>query len=162
MRLLLDSSYFLSYFKITLEELPYDFIRNLINRDDIQIQISEISYAELVAKSFKLNLMEKNLKMEDIISGLDSLRNDIRIHTISWYENPKIFEITHALRAIHSDFFDCIIYSSAILEADAIGTFDITLFKKIKNNKSIIKIINEINPEFEFWLYNFKGKPKKL
>lgn len=162
MKLFLDTSYLLSYFRISIEQLPYDFLKHLMQKEEIELFISEISFTELVAKCFKLSLISNNPQIDDIISGLDALRNDKNISIITWYEHPKIFEIAYELRKIHSDFFDCIIYASAILEADALGTFDDTFFKEIKNNKDIVKLFQEINPGFQFWFSDFKGKPKSL
>jgi PIN domain nuclease of toxin-antitoxin system len=162
MKLLLDTSYFLSYFKIAVEGLSFDFLKQLMERKDIELLISEISYSELVAKSFKLCLLKSNLLIEEILSGLDSVRNESRIELLSWYKNPRILETAFNLRKIHTDFFDCIIFASAFLEADAIGTFDDVFYKKIKNNKDINKIITDLNPEFKFYFYDFKEKPKGL
>ena len=121
-----------------------------------------MSYVELTAKCFKLGLVDSKIQTEDIISGLDSLRNDSRIESIGWYHNPKIIEIANVLRKIHTDFFDCMIFGTAVLEADAIGTFDDTLYKKIVKNNEIKQTLRKINPEFEFWFYNFKNIPKRL
>ncbi len=162
MKLFLDSSYLLSYFKVAVEGIPYDFIGQLMKKKDIKLLVSEISLSELIAKCFKLSIFASSLSYEDILSGIDSIRNDPRIQIVSWYENPKILETAYSLRKIHSDFFDCIIFATAIIEADVIGTFDDTFYKKMKKNDEISKQIFQLNPEFEFWFKDFKKSPKKV
>lgn len=162
MKLLLDTSYFLSYFKIEIKELDFDFLKQLLMDKELEIMISDISYSELVAKYFKLNLTDQNGIIEDVMIGLDAIKYESKIEKIHWVENPKIIELAFEFRKIHADFFDCIIFASAIVEADGIGTFDDTFFMKIKNEKKIVKMINEINPEFQFRFNNFKGIQKGL
>lgn len=162
MRILLDSSYFLSYFRIAVEGLGFDFLKQLMNKPELKILISEISFSELAAKCCKLNLLQENASAEELITGLDAIRYEHQIEKISWVENPKIIELMFEFRRIHSDFFDCIIFASAIVEADIIGTFDKTFYKKIKNDPVIVKKINELNPEFQFWFFDFNEKLEKL
>lgn len=162
MRLLLDSSYFLTYFRVLVEGISYNFLKQLMERKDLELLISEITYSELVAKIFKLAKSDSKWQYEDILSGIDSLRNESRIELIPWYNNPKILEIALEIRKMHNDFFDCIIFASSIVEADAIGTYDDSLFKKIRNDKMICKLIKETNPEFKFWFNDFKTSPKTL
>lgn len=162
MRILLDSTYFLTYFRIAVDGLAYDFLKNLMNKQDLSILISEISFSELVAKYCKLNLLEQKTTAEEIVTALDAIKYESQIEKLSWIENPKIIELMFELRKIHSDFFDCIIFASAIVEADIIGTFDKTFYNKIKKSSSVVKKINELNPEFQFWFFDFKEKLEKL
>jgi len=106
--------------------------------------------------------LDQNGNTEDVMIGLDAIKYEPKIKKISWIENPKIIELAFDLRKIHTDFFDCIIFALAIIEADGIGTFDDTFYNKIKKEIRIVKMINEINPEFQFRFTNFAGTPKKL
>jgi predicted nucleic acid-binding protein len=162
MRLLLDSSYLLFYFQVTIEGIPFDFLKQLQARSDLELVISEISYSELVAKCFKLSLIDGRLSSDEILSGLDSVRHNSHLEVLSWYEHPKLLETAYQLRKIHLDFFDCIIFASALLMADAIGTFDDILYTKINHSNEIRTMVQTRNPEFEFWFFDFKNKPKKL
>ena len=66
------------------------------------------------------------------------------------------------MRKIHKDFIDCIILSTAIITSDAIATFDTTLFNIIEKSPILVKKIQQMNPNFEFWFHDFSEPPKKL
>lgn len=165
MKLLLDTSYFFPYFNIMIEKLPDAFLLMLLNNSKYSILISEISFIELTAKCMKLCFTPKYqsiLNLPGIIRGNDSIRFDTRISTISWLNNPKIQEFAYELRKIHTDFFDCIIVATALVIADAFGTFDEPLYNKIKQTPDLCNKIKKINPHFEFKFYAFEQKSKTL
>ena len=49
-----------------------------------------------------------------------------------------------------------------LIEADVIGIFDDSFYKKIVKSNEIKQALRKINREFEFWFYNFKSFPKRL
>ena len=127
--------------------------------------MSEISFSELTAKCMKLSLIpdyHSILSVPEILRGNDSIRFDTRITRIHWIDNPKIYEIAHEIRKIHTDFFDCIIFATAIVAADGIGTFDESIFRKITKAPELCAKIKKINSNFKFQFYDFQQAPLSI
>lgn len=159
MKILLDTSYFLPLVKIKVEKWDNSHLKALINQEDLTIYYSEVTILEMAAKSAKIRLATPSLTYKDTQRGIDALVYNSQISVITWHNHPDILDLAFSLREFHTDFFDCIIFATAIYKADVLGTFDDSFVKKILMNDPLCEKIRKINSNFKFWLQDL-AKPK--
>mgnify|MGYP006287838769 CR=1 FL=1 len=153
MKIFVDTSYFLPLINIGLKEIPSDLLITLLSEESNEYFYSDLSIFEMTAKGFKTSLRkEQEITPRDIRRGIDALQNDSRLTAISYIDNPLIIELASALRAIHKDTIDCLIFASAICSCECIITMDESFFDEINENDQVLRDIREINDSFKFWL----------
>lgn len=81
---------------------------------------------------------------------------------MNWWEHIFESEILLQLKKLHNDSIDCILLYIAIINCDIFATFDDMLINKIKENDSIKKFVQEINPQFRVLLKNLSQESDRL
>ncbi len=156
-KLLLDTTYFLPLIGVEIEGVNSNLVQEILNAGEYTISLSEISLFELAAKGAKI-ARKMELTYQDVLRGIDTIRLDKEIRIESWTQSPAILETSFNIRALHSDYADCIIVATAICSNDILATYDKTLIEKIAKDEEIIAEIEKINPEFRIWLGDLKKK----
>lgn len=156
-KLLLDTTYFLPLIGVEIEGVNSNLVQEILNAGEYTISLSEISLFELAAKGAKI-ARKMELTYQDVLRGIDTIRLDKEIRIESWTQSPIILETSFNIRALHSDYADCIIVATAICSNNILATYDETLVEKITKNEEIIAEIEKINPEFRIWLGDLKKK----
>jgi PIN domain nuclease of toxin-antitoxin system len=159
MKVLCDTSYLLPLIKLSIEELPDDLLWELLKESKHEYFYSELSIFEITAKGFKFILKETNITLQDIISGLDALKNNSQLKTLSWSDNPLIIELASKFKAFHKDTIDCIVFSTAICTCDCIITMDHTFYDIISKDNKLLSEILDLNDHFYFWFDDLKSEP---
>lgn len=77
---------------------------------------------ELAAKGAKYVAAGK-LRKERVLRGLRAVRGDESLGNIA-YEEPRLLAFALDIRPVVADYIDCLIFSSAVLHADALVTED--------------------------------------
>ena len=145
MKLLLDTTYFLPVIGISVKNIPWNTIIELI-KGGHQVLISEITFFELSAKGAKY-IVAETLTPERVSKGMRALLYDDRIEKIPIYDT-SILLTAFKLRMILNDFIDCLILSSAINRAEVLVTEDKDILE-ISNKRSFQNIIQISNPKFK-------------
>ncbi len=162
MKILIDSSYFLPLIKIGIEKIQHNLLVNLLSKNSHEYIYSNLSIFELTAKGLKFSSQKKSITPQDIRIGVDAIQNDSRLRVINFTDNPLIIELASQLRAIHTDTIDCLIFATAICTCDCIITMDVSFYKQINNTPTLIKNIQKINENFQFWFNDLSGDLKSL
>ena len=145
MKILLDTTYLLPLIGISLDRLPSDIIIRLIERGD-DILICEISIFEMLAKGAKYVSLGQ-LSQSRVLRGIKALLYEERVSRIPVYD-PQIISVSLRLREMIQDYIDCLILSSALVNADILLTEDKEL-NQIYNNNDFQLLIKELNPKFK-------------
>ncbi|MDL1957647.1 MAG: PIN domain-containing protein [Candidatus Desulfofervidus auxilii] len=145
MKLLLDTTYFLPVIGISVKNILWNTIIELI-KGGYQVLISEITFFELSAKGAKY-IVAGTLTPERVSKGMRALLYDDRIEKIPIYDT-SILLTAFKLRMILNDFIDCLILSSAINRAEVLVTEDKDILE-ISNKRSFQNIIQISNPKFK-------------
>lgn len=156
-KLLLDTTYFLPLIGIQIEGVNSNLVQEILNAGEYSIALSEISLFELAAKGAKI-ARKTELTYQDVLRGIDTLRLDKEISIETWVQNPTILEMSYNIRALHSDYADCIIIATAICSNDILATYDEMLVEKIAEDEESIAEIEKLNPEFRVWFGDLKKK----
>ncbi len=156
-KLLLDTTYFLPLIGVEIEGVNSNLVQEILNAGEYTISLSEISLFELAAKGAKI-ARKMELTYQDVLRGIDTIRLDKEIRIESWTQSPAILEMSFNIRALHSDYADCIIMATAICSKNILATYDETLVEKIAKDEEIIAEIEKINPEFRIWPGDLKKK----
>lgn len=114
------------------------------------------------AKGLKISSQKNTITPQDIRIGIDAIQNDSRLRVINFTDNPLIIELASQLRAIHNDTIDCLIFATAICTCDRIITMDVSFYVQINNTPTLIKDIQKINENFQFWFDDLSGDLKSL
>lgn len=162
MKILIDTSYFLPFIKITIENVSPDLMITLLSDFSHQYYYSELSIFELTAKGIKFSSQGDKITPQDIQIGIDAIENDSRLNKVSYINNPFIIELSSLLKSIHHDTIDCLILATAICTCECIITLDVSFFEEIQKNNPIIKKIYEINSNFKFWFNDLSNDYKLL
>ncbi len=158
MKVLLDTSYFLPLIGFTISNIEKDFLLNLIDHEkNFQIYYSTISIFELQAKGGK-EIEKGNAEMQQIIRGIQSLSNEKVLIEVPFTNSTLITQLSVELRKKHSDFIDCLILATALLNADILVSEDkwINEFILTTDFQDLISY-HEISDEFnvtssnDFW-----------
>ncbi len=160
MKILLDTSYLLPLIKVEVDDWSSKKLLELLYNQEDKFFFTDISIFEIVAKGMKIALNHENLIPEDIQNGIDSLQNNKDIIRIESFHHPYIYELSFKCRKIHSDFIDCMIFSSAVCHVDCLATYDHTFIEKITQSKEIVDFIETINPEFKIIFDEMKLGPQ--
>ena len=124
MKILLDTSYFLPLIGFTISNVEKDFLLHLIDhKKNFEIYYSTISIFELQAKGGK-EIEKGNVDMQQIIRGIQSLNNEKALIEIPFTNSTLITQLSVELRKQHSDFIDCLILSTALLNTDMLVSED--------------------------------------
>ncbi|MHA1463234.1 MAG: PIN domain-containing protein [Candidatus Heimdallarchaeota archaeon] len=129
-KLLLDTTYFLPLIGIEIEGINSNLVEEILNAGEYTISLSEISLFELAAKGAKI-ARKMELTYQDVLRGIDTIKLEKEIRIESWTQNQTILEMSFNIRALHSDYADCIIAATAICSNDILATYDETLVEKI-------------------------------
>ncbi|MGQ4874012.1 MAG: hypothetical protein ACP6IY_08075 [Promethearchaeia archaeon] len=159
MKVLLDTSYFLPLIKISIEGVPDNLLLELLLDKKNYYFYSDLTLFELAAKGFKLIKDLKELTIQDVINGINSIINDFRLNPLYWINDDYIIELASKFKIIHNDTIDCLIFATAICKCECIATLDHNFFKNIKRNKEILEYIEDINKNFLFWFDNLVEEP---
>ena len=151
MKILIDTSYFLPFIKIAIENFSPDLMITLLSDSSHKYYYSELSIFELTAKGLKFSSQGEKITPRDIQIGIDAIENDTRLTKVSYVNNPFIIELSSHLETIHNDTIDCLILATAICTSECIITMDVSFFEDLQNNAPIIEKIHEINSNFKFW-----------
>jgi PIN domain nuclease of toxin-antitoxin system len=162
MKILIDTSYFLPFIKIAIENVSQDLMITLLSDSSHEYYYSELSIFELTAKGLKFSSQGDKITPQDIQIGIDAIENDARLTKVSYINNPFIIELSSHLKPIHNDTIDCLILATAICTCECIITMDVSFFEDIQKNNPIIKKINEINRNFKFWFNDLSNDYKSL
>ncbi|MBD3353147.1 MAG: hypothetical protein GF364_16820 [Candidatus Lokiarchaeota archaeon] len=163
MKVLLDTTYLLPTISVTVDIISPSFLHRILTTNVHEFYFSELSLFELAAKGAKLVSQKDNtLVVADITRGLDALRWDKRLRALPWYTNPLLLELAVKIRVFHSDFFDCLILSTAVCFAEVFATFDQDLFEKIRTHPPLIQEVRALNDSFRFWFHDLSSEPIAL
>ena len=105
MKILLDTSYFLSAYKLKSYSLPVNVLKEIKKRHH-EFYYSDFVYFECNAKASKFNCANLNMITTSIITSPDF----IELHS----KSQPIWELACYFRKYHTDFIDCIHYATAI------------------------------------------------
>jgi len=158
MKALLDTTFLLPFINVEPENLSKIQLKRLLDNNEHTLVYCELSIFELVAKGMKI-CFNSQLTIEDIHKGIDSLIHRSPIRVINWISHPNLLQMSFKIKKIHSDTFDCLIFSTALFYSDCFVTIDHTLIKKLKENQDLYKEIISINPNFYVWLDGLKNTP---
>ncbi len=150
MRILLDSSYLFPLIGISVKNIDRKALLKLLEDYD-RLFVSEISLFELSAKGAKLVNQEK-LTPDDVTQGIQSIYQDSRFIKFP-YHSTQIQHTAFILRKTFSDYIDCLIMSTAIIEADILLTEDKIIHRQ-KQEQDIQALIQVTNPEFKILKLN--------
>lgn len=136
--ILLDSSFLFPYIQIDIKSVKNKDLLTLIESDEYEVQISDISLFELSAKANKY--VRKNvIEISDLTDGINTIVNEDRIHRIP-YHYSEIQLLAHKMGNLHLDFIDCLILATANYHSDIFLTLDEPLIKLIENNRKELDI----------------------
>lgn len=144
MRLLLDTTYLLPAIGISIRGVPRMIVHDL-QREGHTLSICTITIFELAAKGARL-IVSGKLKHRRVQEGLGAILHDSRIVQVP-YQEPHIISRAIAMREEMDDFIDCLIISSAAMEADALVTEDEELHYIFSRESTRTKL-SPVNPAF--------------
>ncbi|HMF31664.1 MAG TPA: hypothetical protein VKK79_09630 [Candidatus Lokiarchaeia archaeon] len=129
-------------------------IQEILGSKQYLFQFSPISIIEIKWQIIKLEKKTSNLNAMEVhfSHALSSLRDDTRFYSVDFLD-ANINDISHELRKIgHKDYFDTVIASSALWNADLFITEDEPLVKIVQSFLSDHQI-NGVNPtiQLERW-----------
>lgn len=150
MRILLDSSYLFPLIGISVKNIDRKALLKLLEDYD-RLFVSVISLFELSAKGAKLVNQEK-LTPDDVTQGIQSIYQDPRFIKFP-YHSTQIQHTAFMLRKTFSDYIDCLIMSTAIIEADILLTEDKIIHGQ-KQERDIQALIQVTNPDFKILKLN--------
>jgi hypothetical protein len=79
MKILIDTSYFLSLIRIGIENIPKTTLVNLLTKTSNKYFYSNLTLFELTAKGLKISSQENTITPQDIRVGIDAIQNDSRL-----------------------------------------------------------------------------------
>jgi hypothetical protein len=164
LNLLLDSTYLFPAIGVEITEgWTNKDLQNLIMSEDYELYYCDLSLFEIYTKCMKLILQDKlNISVESLQNGIQGILNSTKLNRLNWWEHIYESDIVLKLKEIHNDSIDCMIFYVSMVNSDMFATFDDTFIDKIRENESILKLIQEINPQFKIWMKNLSQKPFQL
>jgi predicted nucleic acid-binding protein len=106
---------------VSVKGVPMDAVERLTARGD-EIFISEITLFELSAKGARY-VFEEVIPPERVTRGINAISYDDSITKLPTYET-SILRLALKLRAMLSDFIDCLILASAVIQCKMLITED--------------------------------------
>ncbi len=155
MKLLLDSSFFLPFIAIDIEQFPRKAIQEIMTKEEI-IR-SELVIFELSAKGSKL-INRGELSIEDLTLGLTAIQYLKKVDSIPIHYT-EIQTLACELRKKHKDHIDCLMVATAVYYAEGMLTLDKELKKKAKEEWKTV--IENINKKFKILLWEEYKKQEK-
>jgi len=145
LKLLLDTTYFLSAIGISVKNLPKDAPLQLIQRGH-QVFMSDVSVFELAAKGGK-HVALGRLAPERVTRGIRAIVYSDTVEIVPIHETT-ILLTAFKLRGILNDFIDCLLVSSAMNQCDTLITEDSDI-QDLKKNRDFNELAASLNPKFK-------------
>jgi len=179
LKVLLDTSYLFPFMGVEIDCISNTHFHELLTDNSHEWFYADISLFEIVAKMTKVIEQTSNNSdiqtSERIYSGISlsseynsqylSEKIDGLLHfdtpkRIIWYYNPYLIDIISEIRKNHSDFIDCLIFTTSLVYTDCLATMDVNFLKKIQNNTKIRQIVQSIKPTFSLWKNGLDTEPE--
>jgi len=145
LKLLLDTTYFLSAIGISIKNFPKDAPLELMQKGH-QIFMSDVSIFELAAKGGK-HVASGRLAAERVTRGIRAIVYSDKVEIIPLHETG-ILLTAFKLRGMLDDVIDCLLVSSAINQCDGIVTEDSDI-QDLKKSRDFNGLLATVNPKFE-------------
>ena len=145
MKILLDTTYFLSTIGVSIKEMQKDALLTLMAKKH-QIAMSQITVFELSATGAKY-IKESQLSPERVTRGINAIIYNDDIETIPIHD-ATILQTSFKLRNMLNDFIDCLILSSAMNRSEAVITEDNEI-QSLKKNTQFNNLVADLNPGFK-------------
>lgn len=143
MKFLLDTTFFLPIFSIKPTDIPINCLDKILKTNN-SFYYSNMIFFELTAKSSSLivkkllnnNCPSFNIYFKAIRSKLLDSENKVDLEEINFHDY-KIWEYSCFFHQFHSDFIDCIHYSSALIKNCDYFLSEEIIFDKLITNKNV-------------------------
>lgn len=147
MKVLLDSTYFFPLIGVHEASIDQQFVPKLVNTAQFRLCYSKITLFEMSAKGAKL-IRRGKLFETDVVDGLNSLRNWKEMSAIEpWL--GEVQRLSFYLRRDHTDFIDCLILASAVIQCDIFVSEDNQLRELADHSWK--KLISDLNAGFRIF-----------
>lgn len=145
MKLLLDTTYFLSAIGISVRNFPKDAPLQLMQMGH-QVVMSDVSIFELAAKGGKYVALGR-LAAERVTRGIRAIVYSDSVEIVPIHETTTLLT-AFKLGTMLNDFIDCLLVSSALNQCDVLVTEDSDI-QDLKKNRDFNDLLATVNPKFK-------------
>jgi len=145
LKLLLDTTYFLSAIGISVKNLPRDAPVQL-TRKGHQIFLSDVSIFELAAKGGK-HVALGRLAADRVTRGIRAIVYSDSVEVVPIHETAVLLT-AFKIRSMLDDFIDCLLVSSAMNQCDALVTEDGDI-QDLTKRRDFDELVGAVNRRFK-------------
>jgi predicted nucleic acid-binding protein len=146
-RFLLDTIYLMPAIGVSINKISGEDVARFRQGTGVETALCDITIFELSAKAAKL-ITEGKLKLDAVSAGIEAIDRDDSLIKLRAYDQENLstaFKLRHTLK----DFIDCLIFSTALNQADVLLTEDQLMHELERDEPSFNEIIKTTNPKFE-------------